>query len=231
MDAYNGDILRCLKWLQNNAPNIESLITQKGAWYDRYHDQFWENWQKNVFDLRTVNSFGIMVWCVILGVPSSLFGLYPDEATSWAYGPVRQNFIHDPADPPISDPNLVGGNFFGGGSTTILNLQEARWMLRLRYAALVSNGRISFINHMLRWIFNDDEPWDFAGKKYFYVTDSTAPAQVLTPSAPVTVPLHMEYRIGANFELSDQFINTLNDEQYGIVPTCAGTSYTVIREA
>lgn len=84
---------------------------------------------------------------------------------------------------------------------------------------------------MLRWIFNDDQPWDFAGKKYFYVTDLTAPAQTLTPSAPITDAFYMEYRIGANFEVSEQFINTLNLAQYGLVPTCAGSRYEVIQES
>ena len=231
MEPYNGDILQALKWMHNKAPNITSLIQQKADWYDRYQDQFWANWQKNVFDLRTANGFGIMVWCIILGVPSSIFGLYPDKPASWAYGEDRQNFIHQDGSPLIDNPNLVGGNFFGGGKTTVLNLKEARWMLRLRYLTLVSNGSLSFTNLMLRWIFNDGADWDFAGKRYFYVIDSTAPAQTLTPSAPVTDDFHLEYRIGANFEVSEQFINTLNIASLGIVPVGSGCSYEVIQEA
>lgn len=231
MDAYNGDIHQALKWLQNKAPNVTSLIDQKARWYDQNQTQFWTNWEKNVFNLATANSFGIMVWCIILGVPSSLFGLYPDEPTSWAYGPDRQNYKYSGTDPDFANPNLTGGNFFGGGNSTILNLQEARWILRLRYLALVSNGNLSFTNYMLRWIFNNGQPWDFAGKRYFYVTDITAPAQTLTPSAPVTEDFHLEYRIGANFIVSEQFINTLNLKEHELVPAGAGVSYEVIKES
>lgn len=231
MTPPNQDILQAMKWMQNNAPNIQSLVGQKSDWYAQFHDSFWSTWNVNVFDIRTVNPFGIMVWCIILGVPASLFGLYASGNTSWAYGPNRQNYVYSGSDPMLPDPNTLGGNFFGGGNTTILNLQEARWILMLRYAALVSNGRIALINKMLRWILNDDQPWDFPGKNYFYVIDSTAPdVQPATPTAPIVGAMKMEYRIGANFPVSAQFISTISDPVYGIMPTAAGVSYTVIQE-
>ena len=230
MTPPNGSILQAMKWMQNKAPNIQSLVQQKSDWYNQFHESFWTNWKANIFDLRTANAFGIMIWCTILGVPSSLFGLYPVGKTSWAYGPDLQNYIYS-AMHVVANPNLDGGNFFGGGPTTIVDLQDARWILMLRYAALVSNGRISLMNHMLRFIFNNDEPWDFPGKKYFYAIDSTAPdAQTLVPTAPVTNPMTMEYRIGANMPLSAQFIITINLPQYGLVPNCSGVKYTVIQE-
>lgn len=231
MTPPNMSILQAMKWMQNNAPNIQSLMQQKSNWYSQFQTSFWTNWKANVFDIRTTNPFGIMVWCTILGVPSSLFGLYASGNTSWAYGPERQNYVYSGTDPLLPDPNTLGGNFFGGGNTTILNLQEARWILMLRYAALVSNGRISFINKMLRWIMNDDQPWDFPNKRYFYVIDSTATdVQPLTPTPPVANAMEMEYRIGANFPVSAQFINTISDPSWGIMPTTAGVKYTVIQE-
>lgn len=231
MTPPNMSILQAMKWMQNNAPNIQSLVKQKSDWYQQFQTNFWENWKVNVFDLRTANPFGIMVWCTILGVPSSLFGLYAAGNTSWAYGAFRQNYVYSGTDPFLPDPNTLGGNFFGGGNTTILNIQEARWILMLRYAALVSNGRLSLMNHMLRWIFNDDQPWDFPGKYYFYAIDATAPdAQTLVPTAPVVGAMKMEFRIGANFPVSAQFISTISNQVYGIMPTAAGVSYTVIQE-
>jgi len=175
MTPYNGDLSQALKWMQNNAPAIQTLVRKKADWYSQYHDQFWSDWQTNVFDLRTANPFGLMVWCIILGVPSSLFGLYPDTV-GWAYGQFRQNFVYSGTDPNLPNPNLIGGNFAGGGNTTLLNLNEVRYALRLRYAALVSNGSIQEINRMLNYIFNNGEPWDFQNKKYFYVADLTIQA-------------------------------------------------------
>jgi Protein of unknown function (DUF2612) len=229
MVPFNGDITQAMKWMQNNAPNIQLMVSKKSDWYTQYHTTFWNDWETNVFDLGTANTFGLMIWCIILGLPASLFGLYPLNVT-WAYGPNRKNYIESGLNSPVN-PETIGGNFYGGGDSTIINLTEVRWALQLRYVALVSDGRISFINKMLRFIFNGDRAWNFAGKRYFYVTDITAPAQTLTPSVPVNKPLYMEYRIGAGLPISGQFLNLMNSPQYGIVPSCAGTSYKVIQEA
>ena len=66
MIPYNGNILQSVKWMQNNAPNIQSIIKQKANWYAQFQTQFWANWTVNVFTLGTANSFGLMVWCIIL---------------------------------------------------------------------------------------------------------------------------------------------------------------------
>jgi hypothetical protein len=303
MTSWNGDMTQALKWMQANAPNIQSMISQKSDWYRQYHTNFWTDWEKNVFNLQTATPFGLMIWCIILGVPSQLFGLYP-LSNSWAYGPNRQNYIYNSASSgSITNPNTQGGNFAGGGQSTILDLTEVRWALQLRYVALISNGRIEFINRMLKYIFNNNQSWNFPGKKYFYVTDQTLVTQNITNSvlysnavvipaanytlnlttgavafttapvsgavltwsgswnlqtiptsspqqfgtgngtataftltkppgaaAPVTKDHYMEYRIGANLIISGQFLNLLNSPQYGITPSCAGSSYKVIQE-
>lgn len=229
LTPYNGDIKQSLKWMQNNAPAIQSLIASKAAWYNNYHTQFWAQWTTNVFDIRTANPFGLMIWCIILGVPSDIFGLFPTN-NSWAYGANRQNFVYSGMS-AVANPNTVGGNFYGGGNTTVINLNEVRWALQLRYSALVSNGRIEYINRMLKYIFSPNAAWNFPGKQYFYCTDLTAPAQTLTPTAPVTVPFYLEYRIGLNTPISGQFLTLMNSPQYGIMPVGAACRYLVKQES
>jgi hypothetical protein len=92
MIPYNTDLTRALKWQQNNAPNLQSIINSKAAWYQRYQNGFWTNWQTNVFDIRTANSFGLVVWCIILGVPLDLFNFEP-LTNEWAYGAQRGNYL------------------------------------------------------------------------------------------------------------------------------------------
>lgn len=92
MTPYSGDITRSLKWLQNNAPRIQSIIQQKADWYSKYNDAFWTNWQENVFDIRTANAFGLVVWCIILGIPLSTFNFQPNT-NAFAFGPQRGNFL------------------------------------------------------------------------------------------------------------------------------------------
>lgn len=223
MPVWNGDILQALKWMHNSAPNITYIITQKRDWYDKYQKQFWIDWEAFVFDLDTANNFGLMVWCIILGVPSQLFGLYPPDG-AWAYGPDRQNFIGTGVAPYDSE----GGNFYGGGEFTLLTATEIRWALKLRYAALVGNGRLEYINRILLWIFNKDVPWDIAGGKYAYVTDVTGAADQAAP--PPASNFLLDYHFGPNMGMSPQFINLLNQTQYGILPSCAGSKTTVYQD-
>lgn len=91
MKPYNPDITRSLKWLHNNAPNLQAIVNQKADWYGKYNDQFWSNWQANVFDLRTANAFGLTVWCIILGLPLSAFNFEP-ITNAFAFGSQRGNY-------------------------------------------------------------------------------------------------------------------------------------------
>lgn len=304
MIPYNTDVTRALRWLYNEAPNIQSIINAKQSWYIRNHWQFWTNWEKTVFDIRTANSFGLKVWCVILGVPPSLFDFAPlDKA--WAYGALRENYVSTmPSEPPIvfnagpiiydngtaidpgnytvdansadvtfnvapptgavltwtgtvqnssgqptnvvvpfplgtgdgttktfnfilADLNFIGANFYGGGGQSVALLSEIKYALQLRYAALVSNGRQAWINYMLSVIFNGGVPFDMTTGQYFILTDATELAS--GDRVPLTKALTMQYQVGPNMNLSSQFINLLNNQTYGLVPQCAGTSYSVVQ--
>jgi hypothetical protein len=298
MVPYNPDILRALKWQHNNAPRIQSIIRQKTLWYNKYNTQFWQQWEETVFDLRTANPFGLVVWCIILGLPLDVFDFQP-ITNAFAYGRQRGNymdgghgapfdFVGDPIiymdgsvrvatvdpvsgsvvthpAPPdgailtwsgivvdgdgydtvvekrqfavgdgvttnfnltpenIDNFNDVGYNFQGGGSTSVAILNEIRYACQLRYVALVSNGRQQWINEMLRYIFNLGEDWDMSSGKYFYLTDDTEDGSSIGH-------MHMEYHVGPNMRLSAQFINLLNTEAYGIIPSCAGVKFTVIQD-
>lgn len=226
LTPYNGDIKQCLKWLQNNAPQLQQLIQSKSDWYQQYHSKFWSDWESNIFDLRTCNAFGLMIWCIILNVPSDLFGLFPLNL-SFAFGNQRQNFtaVGDP-NAPVTNPNVPGGNFYGGGNTTILDLTEVRWALQLRYVALVSDGRLSFINEMLNFIFNDAQPWDFPNKKYFYVADSS-----VAPGAATVTGMWANYWEGNQAQYSTPRTNLLLQSNSPSNASWTKNSYTVTAAA
>lgn len=299
MKPYDGTITRALRWQENKAPRITSLMNQKQAWYDRYNTQFWQNWEAGVFDLRTANPFGLVVWCIILGLPLSLFNFEP-LTNAWAYGVQRGNYMDgmheapfDFADGPyifedgvettgftfdastgavnfgaapgdgvvlrwsgtlnningepseidarqfgvgdgvnlafsivpdnVDNFNTVGFNFQGGGSESVNLLSDVRYACQLRYVALVSNGRQKWINEMLAYIFNEGQPFDISSGKYIYLTDGTEDGSAIPA-------MQMEYHVGPNSQLSDQFLNILNNPEYGIMPQCAGVKYTVIKD-
>jgi hypothetical protein len=257
MPVYSGDLTRALKWQHNQAPNITSLIQSKANWYSAFNTQFWSNWQANVFDIRTCNNFGLAVWCIILNVPMGLFGLYGtkypfglDQTNAPAINPSyawrhRQNFKNSAATPPTG-ANLIGGNFIGGGNTTILNLTEVRAALIMRYLTLCSNGSLQFINDALALVFGKTpflstapttpypgNPWNFTGKQYFVCVDTSynASAGPSTVGAAVTTPMYMEYRVGQSLNISANLINLFNDPVYGklFMPSNATVKYLVVR--
>lgn len=177
MERYNDDILQHLKWLQNEAPNITELMKKKAEWRNTYHDEFWRSWESDVFNILKAKQFGLSLWCIILGVSSSLFNFNP-ATQRWAFGNNRENFIYDgqyhsPALPV--DKQSKGGNF-GNADTSLTNLDDIRTLLQFRYATLVSNGRIQYMNYMMNMILNRGNPWNIENKEYAYAIDNTSVA-------------------------------------------------------
>lgn len=329
MTPYNAKPTRALRWSQNNAPNITSLLEQKEAWYNQFHESFWSNWERDVFNIDTATPFGLTLWCNILGVSTRLFNFDSRDA-SFAFGKERENFVSPAAgqtlenrvpysfflsdikiwgssasstfqivegvggaytaarvsfsgsggmhqqagygvsgatagaqcnlslwarnttanaitldcsvgyngsslvvgkivvpansgwarydvDVKAASPyadNLVriycttggavieldqlqvtlgngvkpfvatsgsaiinkqgstGGNFAGAGSG-LTNIDDVRTLLKLRYITLIGNGRTSFVNRMLNYIFNKGKPWNMQNKEYAYVVDKS----------------------------------------------------------
>ena len=224
MQPYDTNLLQAMHWMQDKAVNIESLIRSRQAWYDTNCKLFWDGWQNNVLELRTANEFGVALWCIILGLPMGLFNLNPVNYP-WAFGEQRENFKYfEGSAYTLDNPNLVGGNFQGGGAS-IQSLQEAIWCLQLRYASLFSDGSIKEINRMLKFIFNDGEDWDFGSGNYFYVADTSS------VESPVLTEYNMEYRYGnaEKFNFSSQFIATMASKSYGVMPSLAGIKYEIVR--
>lgn len=394
MDKYNSDLLQAIKWLEVDAPNIQELVQGYQDWRTANTDTFWANWMSSAFSIDSANSFGLMVWCIILGVPSELVGLTPNNY-AWAFGDYRKNYIYEnisydeltngdfanegyawnqsttlPFNPAlvsfeedtadnvggiatfsagtteagvvgnlyqtidvtpgatytiqciskfssdaevtsdstqsplgwintkvkISDstsgktilsnsinnseinddwattsatltipsgvtsinvelraalssgslevqsfkllreaesapahPDKVGGNFFGvAGALT--GTEEVRFLLKLRYASLVSNGRFIYINRMLNWIINKGEKKQSPDDNII-VVDNTA----TSVSNPVSEDYTWQYRIGKNVtlsgkQISSKLIKIMETREYGIAPSIAGVAYSVIQE-
>lgn len=176
MEKYNASVLQHLKWEQNKAPNLTSLVEKKAEWLAEYNEGFWENWYTNVFNIDTANSFGLSLWCIILGVSSDLFDFTP-ATQRWAFGRFRENFIYDPnyhtTNPLPTNKQSKGGNF-GSEGDALSNLDDVRTLLKFRYATLVSSGRIAYMNRMMNMILNKGKPWDVANHEYAYAVDSTS---------------------------------------------------------
>lgn len=137
------DLLRVILWHYNDAEKLQALLQQKQDWYNINQTEFWQNWYKDVFDLRTANDFGLAVWAIILEVPL-IAEVAPSDENQPAFG-FESNY-----------QNFENGNFVSKTSSSItLTTAQKRMVLQLRYFQLVSNGTVPEINQFLKTLFGD----------------------------------------------------------------------------
>lgn len=142
---FSVNLLQSLLWQYNNAPNLQSLLESKNAWYFNNQQQFWDGWFNDVFNLATANDFGLAVWSIILGQPTFINNAPANPQFAFGWGSLRQNFGN--------------GNFAPvNGSTYQLSAQWARLLLQLRYFQLTSAGTVPEINRMLKYLFSNYGP-------------------------------------------------------------------------
>jgi hypothetical protein len=138
---YSVNLLQALLWQYNEALRLQSLLEQKQEWYNTEYSEFWENWYRDVFDLRTANDFGLSVWAIILNIPLTITTNLTPSSTIWGFGSFRKNFNR--------------GNFAPSTSGIKLTLAQKRLVLQLRYFQLVTRGAIPEINRFLNYVFAD----------------------------------------------------------------------------
>lgn len=137
---FSVNLLRSILWQYNDAVNLQSLLEQKNEWYVQNHQLFWEDWIRDVFDLRTANQFGLVVWGIILGL--QLYVNQPPQVDNPTWG-----FADE-------DVNYDNGNYTPqNGETYYLPPEIQRIALQLRYVQLTSAGCVPEINRHLKRIF------------------------------------------------------------------------------
>lgn len=63
------DFTKHIFWQYNNAPNLNSLVNSKQAWYQTNQTQYWQDWVNNVLNITTANDYGLAIWGILLGIP------------------------------------------------------------------------------------------------------------------------------------------------------------------
>ena len=153
---FSVDVLSALLWSHNEAVNLTTLLTLKQKWYDENNTAFWDDWYRDVFDVRTANDFGLSVWAQILKIPlGATLGPTKPTAPAWAFGELRQNFNR--------------GNF-GSTESSVASLttEQARLLIRLRYAQLTVAPTVIKVNRVLKPLFEGQ------GKVYIADTNDMA---------------------------------------------------------
>ncbi len=141
--------LDAMDWQRSNADILKAWLSKQDEWTKVNHDEFWESWWTDVFDLRTCNDFGLSVWSIILD--ESTFGVTEasgEDYPAWGFGEYRYNFNN--------------GNFgTNDDSGYNFSTDEKRVLLQLKAYILHMSGCIHGegvigINEALNRIFGED---------------------------------------------------------------------------
>ena len=128
------NILRSLLMQDGNHPRITLMLTNKNNWLEKNNKGFWEDWYKDVFNLKTASLFGCAVWSRILGVSMNVPFIEGDA--NFGFGPAGNGRY-----------NFTNGNF-GRGETIITapSVEEQRLLLQLRAYTLTTNCNLLDVN-------------------------------------------------------------------------------------
>ena len=140
---YSIDVLRPLQWKENAAENIRALLDNNQAWLDQNHTQFWQDFETDIFDLRTANDFGLAVWSIILDFPTFLNAGATLFTNNWGFGAFRRNF---------NQANF-NQSFSGSTEDQALSTEQLRLALRLWFYRLHMDGSVTQTNAILKDLF------------------------------------------------------------------------------
>lgn len=137
---FNVNLMRTVLWQYENAPKLKSLIQSEQDWANENVTEFWENWFRDVFNLKTANDFGLIVWSRILDVPLIINRPRRTGGSVFGFGRNHKNFSN--------------GNFGRGRTRDIeVTTEQARKILLLRWFQLTSRPTISNTNEALEIVF------------------------------------------------------------------------------
>jgi hypothetical protein len=137
---YSVNLTQVLLWQYNQATNLTGIIAAKQTWYNVNQNNFWSDWQENVFNLCTANNFGCIVWAIILGFPLGPF--ITDTTTYRSFG---FNQFHS---------NFNNSNFaLSTGAGLSLTVAQQILVLRLRLYKITGKATKSNVNSILATLF------------------------------------------------------------------------------
>ena len=173
-DPYNCEInlLSALDWQRSGADIAKKFIENEQDWLKINHCDFWNDWQKDVFSLKTANDFGLAIWSIIL--EESVYGIrvaIPSEEFDFGFNDDAENFFDVTFDVEESSPenypnfgfDINAENFFNGSfafttetifETYEFTTEQKRIILQLKaFKVLAMGGPIIQTNQAMANIF------------------------------------------------------------------------------
>lgn len=232
-------------WQYCNAPKLSAIIESELAFFNTNATQFFSNWETNVFNLLTANTFGLNVWGKILGVgrPSipavnggidqnGVFRFANIDTGRWhsiwlsnASNPAL-NIEYTPNADSIPLPNQLGDDAY-------------RTVLLAKLKLLYSNGSIHDINDFLQsllgsyststgWTKNEKvyivDNYDMTMRIEFGYVPTSAELSIITTDglSPRPMGVFLNYSVIGN--LVSQFGFNEADMNTWVTPSSSGIS-------
>lgn len=84
---YHQDLSKVILWQYSDAEKLKALVANEQEFMDVAVTEFWDDFNKNIFNLATCNTFGLELWGRLLGVarPTYLDGGVEVEYTDEQY--------------------------------------------------------------------------------------------------------------------------------------------------
>ena len=166
---YSVDLLQSILWQYDKATHLNSLIDSKQSWYTLNQTGFWTDWYNNVFNLLTANTFGLVVWSIILNLPLFLLNEVesPDKPI-WGFNKYVSPGVLENTYKNFGRKGAglsLGGNFSIRGKVITLTEEEQRFLLRLRYFQLSNRCDVTDVNIFLDYLVNTSNI-GYSGKVY-----------------------------------------------------------------
>ena len=94
---YQQDLSKIILWQYDDAEKLKSLVGKEQEFMDEAITQFWHDFNVNIFNLATCNTFGLELWGKLLGIARPTYtplGGTPTEYSDQQYRKVLQARIY-----------------------------------------------------------------------------------------------------------------------------------------
>lgn len=79
---YQQDLSKIILWQYDDAEKLKAIVANEQNFMDNAVTKFWEDFNTNIFNLATCNTFGLELWGKLLGVARPT---YTDHGTQIEY--------------------------------------------------------------------------------------------------------------------------------------------------
>jgi len=140
---FSIDLLRVILWQYDKAEKIQGLLQNKQDAMNLNQTDFWDDWVADVFNINTLNDFGVTVWAIILDLPLLInVPIIDPDKIGFGFGGFRKNFTN--------------GNFnINPSGASLLTLEQRRITLKMRYQYLSSRPTVPQQNIILNNAFGN----------------------------------------------------------------------------